>query len=79
MANNEMTFEQALARLDEIVTILEKGNAPLEQSMILFEEGIALSKRCSAALEKAEQKVTILIKNSSGTITEQRFESSTEE
>jgi len=79
MSNNDMSFEQALARLDEIVNILEKGDAPLEQSLALFEEGTALAKRCSSALEKAEQRVTILLKDESGTVTEQRFNSEIEE
>ncbi len=79
MGNKDMSFEQALARLDEIVTILEKGDAPLEQSLALFEEGTSLAKRCSAALEKAEQRVTILLKDESGTVTEQRFSTETEE
>jgi len=79
MGNGDMSFEQALTRLDEIVMLLEKGDAPLEQSLALFEEGTALAKRCSAALEKAEQRVTILLKDENGTVTEQRFNTEVEE
>ena len=69
----KMTFEQALARLDEIVKILERGDAPLDASLQLFEEGTALVKRCSVALDKAEQKVTILMKSETGEVTEELF------
>ena len=46
-----MSFEQSLTRLDEIVKQLESGTAPLEQSMKLYEEGIALVRFCSGELE----------------------------
>ena len=71
----KMTFEQALARLDEIVKLLERGDAPLDTSLKLFEEGTALVKRCSQALDKAEQKVTILMKSDTGEVTETLFRS----
>ena len=70
----KMTFEQALARLDEIVKLLEQGDAPLDTSLKLFEEGTALVKRCSNALDKAEQKVTILTRGESGSVTEALFQ-----
>lgn len=57
MAEKKKTFEQAMIRLEEIVTQLEKGEAPLEESLKLFEEGMTLMKQCSALLDKAEQKV----------------------
>jgi len=69
----KMTFEQALARLDEIVKLLEHGDAPLDASLKLFEEGTALVKKCSTALDKAEQKVTILTKGETGEVTETLF------
>ena len=56
MAEKKKTFEQAMIRLEEIVTQLEKGEAPLEESLKLFEEGMTLMKQCSALLDKAEQK-----------------------
>lgn len=59
-ANNEKTFEQALARLEQIVRALEDGNAPLESLIGLFDEGTSLVKFCTAKLDAAEKKVKIL-------------------
>lgn len=58
--NKEIKFEEALSRLSEIVRILENGEASLDESIALFEEGIKLSKQCSSLLETAEQKVRFL-------------------
>ena len=58
MAEKKMTFEQAMARLEEIVKLLEQGEAPLEDALALFEEGTKLMKKCSAQLDPAEQNVT---------------------
>lgn len=55
-----MTFESAIARLEDIVRLLENGQAPLEDSLKLFEEGTKLAADCTAALEKAEAKMTLL-------------------
>ena len=67
MDNNEkMTFEQAAARIDEIVKQLERGDAPLDQSLALFEEGAKLIKDCSVMLDEAEQTVISLQKTDSG-------------
>ena len=67
-------FEQAMARLEEIVDILEREEAPLEQSLTLFEEGAALMKQCTTLLDKAEQKVTKLMVTSDGELKEIPFE-----
>ena len=45
MADKKMSFEQAMARLEEIVSQLERGDAPLESALTLFEEGTALMKK----------------------------------
>ena len=58
--NKEMKFEEALSRLSEVVRILENGEASLDESITLFEEGIKLSKQCTNLLESAEQKVRFL-------------------
>lgn len=58
MAEKKLTFEQAMARLEEIVAQLEAGDQPLDQSLALYEEGAKLMKQCTAMLDKAEQKVT---------------------
>jgi len=56
----EMTFEQAVARIDEIVASLEKGDAQLDKSLTLFEEGVKLIETCGTMLDKAEQVVVRL-------------------
>jgi exodeoxyribonuclease VII small subunit len=51
------SFEQQLARLDSIVQTLDTGNAPLNEMLALYEEGMMLAKQCSAFLSIAEQKI----------------------
>lgn len=58
-----MTFEQAVARLEEIVTLLERGDLDLETSLRLFEEGVALSRQCAALLDEAEGKIQRLLED----------------
>lgn len=53
----EMKFEQAMARLEQIVTTLESGKCTLDESMTLFEEGAGLTAFCRQALAAAEQKI----------------------
>ena len=66
--SGKMSFEQSLARLDEIVKLLEGGNAPLEQSMKLYEEGIALVRFCNGELDKTESKIKLLRQGGDGQI-----------
>ena len=66
MAERKKTFEQAMTRLEEIVALREKGEAPLEESLKLVEEGTGLMKQCSTLLDKAEQKVTKLTAGADG-------------
>ena len=73
MAEKELTFENAMTRLDEIVKLLEKGDAPLEQSLTLFEEGTKLIGLCSEMLSKAEQQVVKLSKSADGSPAEEPF------
>jgi len=54
------TFEEQLARLEEIVQVLDAGTVPLDEMLTLYAEGMELTKRCTAALNEAEHKVTIL-------------------
>lgn len=60
MARKKLSFEEAMKRLEEIVSHLEKGDIPLEESIRLFEEGSGLLVLCSSQLEEAEQKVSLL-------------------
>ena len=55
-------FEDALNKLEKIVSKLEEGDIPLEESLKLFEEGIRLSRFCNQKLDEAEKKVEILLK-----------------
>ena len=68
------TFEEAIARLSEIVTLLERGETPLDQSIALFEEGAKLTGHCQKLLQKAEQKVVKLTKTEENTVEEIPFE-----
>jgi len=66
-----LTFEGALARLEETVRLLETGNVPLDDSLALFEEGIALVRFCNNKLDSAEQKVVKLKALNDGTVAEE--------
>lgn len=59
-------FEQAMARLETIVSELEKGDLSLDDSLRIFEEGIKLSKTCLKMLDDAERKVEILVQDKDG-------------
>ena len=74
MAEKKLTFEQAMARLEEIVSILETGEQPLEQSLALYEEGAKLMKQCTLLLDKAEQTVMKLRIDENGELSEVPFE-----
>ncbi len=71
---NKPSFEQSMQRLEQIVRLLEKGDAPLEDSMKLFEEGIGLALSCKDQLEKAEAKVVQLTKGPDGEPVESEFQ-----
>lgn len=57
----ELSYEQAFAELEAIVTALEEDDHPLEQAIALFERGQALARRCAELLETAELKVRQLV------------------
>ncbi len=70
-------FEDALNKLEKIVSKLEDGEIPLEESLKLFEEGIRLSRFCNQKLEEAEKRVEILMKGKNGVIKPRPFDPST--
>ena len=70
----KLTYEQAIVRLDEIVRDMERGDAPLEQALKLFEEGAGLIALCNKMLDEAEQKVVKLKKGPDGYPIELPFE-----
>ncbi len=62
----EISFEEALRRLEEIVKELEEAELPLEKSLEVFEEGVRLSRQLNQKLSEAEKKVEILLRNEAG-------------
>lgn len=58
---NELSFEEAVKRLSEIVQKLERGDLPLEESLLLFEEGITLSRASQGKLDSAQKRVEELL------------------
>lgn len=66
MAVKKQSFEQAMGRLDEIVRLLERGECDLDESLKLFEEGAKLARSCNDMLDKAEQKVMLLVNEQTG-------------
>ena len=73
MAQKKMSFEESMERLNVIVRTLEKGEAPLSESLALFEEGTALIASCGKLLDEAEQKVVKLRKGADGAPEEEPF------
>ena len=66
-----MSFEEALAKLEETVRRLEGGNLPLNEAVALFEEGTRLARLCNEQLEAAELKVKQLVQSPGGEYAEQ--------
>lgn len=56
----EMSFEEAMLALEQVVSALEKGEVPLEQSIALYERGAALKAYCAGKLREAEEKVELI-------------------
>ena len=71
--NKEVSFEEAMQKLQEVVQELEKGTLNLDGSVKKFEEGETLSKQCNDMLENAEKKINLLIKKDNE-IVEEKFE-----
>lgn len=64
----KMSYEQALARLEQIIRAMENDKIPLEESLTLYEEGVRIVRRLSAELDDAERKIRILQQNAQGEI-----------
>jgi exodeoxyribonuclease VII small subunit len=62
----EMSFEEAMKALEEVVKRLDQGEVPLEESIGLYERGAELKKRCEAKLKEAEEKVALLVLDADG-------------
>ncbi len=73
MKNNNTSFEDALRRLEEIVTELENGEIPLEDSLTLYEEGISLYRFCMGKLSELQGKIEVLVKEIDSTFVRKDF------
>ena len=60
MKKSEMSFEEILKRVNEILAALESKDTPLDQSLTLFEEGVDLIKKADAILDDAQKKIKML-------------------
>ena len=63
--SDELKFEEAMVRLEEIVRLLEQGEATLDEALALFEEGVKLARFCNDKLDEAEAKIEIMVKEGS--------------
>jgi len=66
-------FEEAMARLEQIVHALEAGNLSLDDSLRVFEEGTALLRYCARRLEETERRIEVLMQDESGALRPQPF------
>ena len=65
---NNKDFETSLKKLEKIVSDLENGDLPLEESIKTFEEGVKLTKHCQNLLSKAELKIQKLVESKDGSV-----------
>ena len=70
---SKATFEQSMKKLEQTVQELESGDLPLEEAMQKFEEGIKLSRLCSEKLDETEKKITLLLQDQKGNVSEKPF------
>jgi exodeoxyribonuclease VII small subunit len=70
----QLTFEQGLEELKAIVQALEKGDLPLEESLLLFEKGVSLVAFCTRKLDEVEKKVELLVRDQGGLLGTRPFE-----
>ena len=71
---NNKDFETSLKKLEKIVSDLENGDLPLEESIKTFEEGVKLTKHCQNLLSKAEIKIQKLVESKDGSIDLEAFD-----
>ncbi len=70
----DKSFEDAMLELENIVSMLEKGDTTLEESIANFQQGIELSRYCTAKLDEAEKKISILLQDEEGKLIEKDFD-----
>lgn len=74
MKEENKTFEEAIKELEEVVKKLESGDLTLDESILLFQKGIGLSKYCNTRLDEVEHRISKLIESSDGELEEVSFE-----
>ena len=74
MSDNKKSFEENIQRLEQIVRALERGDAPLEQSLKLFQEGTDLVASCGKLLDEAELQVKKIASAADGSPVEEEFD-----
>lgn len=70
----EMNFEKALARLEQIVELMESGEVELDKMIEMFEEGQRLTKACSDKLDEVEKRIEKMTANADGSVSTTPFE-----
>ena len=70
----KMTFEAAMERLDQIVRTMERGDAQLDESLKLFQEGTELVRTCSKMLEEAEMQIKLVMTDGEGNLVLEDFD-----
>ena len=78
MGKTKVSFEENLRELENIVQKLESGDVSLGEMLGLFEQGISRTKECNEQIKNAEQKISFLLKNSSGELEEKPMEGTNE-
>lgn len=73
----EMRFEDALKKLEKVVTELESGELSLDESLKRYEEGVKLAGFCSKRLDSARRKVELLVKSGAGKLETKPFDEKT--
>ena len=73
MNQQNKTFEQNMARLEQIVRAMERGDAPLEESLKLFQEGTELIRSCGKLLDEAELQIKMIMVGTDGSPVEEDF------
>lgn len=75
----DLSFEEAMQSLEDIISELESGKLTLSESVKKFEQGIKLSKYCNETLENAEKQILVLIEDENGEMKEENFETKEKE
>ncbi|MEZ5308461.1 MAG: exodeoxyribonuclease VII small subunit [Pyrinomonadaceae bacterium] len=74
MTKKTQSFESSLEDLEEIVAKLESGEQSLEEALVLFENGVKLSRECQKRLDEAERKIQVLLRGADGEPQLENFE-----